>query len=70
LISKIIYHSRIGNDGLKTGMNRRNTKYFIKKNNCRFIIFTEVTVINGRVNAFAVANRYGEDGSGFELRWM
>jgi hypothetical protein len=51
-------------------MNKRNTKHFIKKIPAVLSFSLRLQQQMGGENEFALANRYGEDGSGFELRWM
>jgi hypothetical protein len=51
-------------------MNKRNTKHFIKKIPAGLSFSLRLQQQMGGENAFALANCYGEDGLGFELRWM
>ena len=51
-------------------MNKRNTKHLIKKTPAGLSFSFRLQQQMGGENSFALANRYGEDGWGFELRWM
>jgi hypothetical protein len=51
-------------------MNKHNTKHFIKKIPAEWSFSLRLQQQMGGENAFALANLYGEDCSGFELRWM